>query len=124
MLSRARASRAERAERVERFEEDLWRRADVGIILTPPYEEEDWRFEYGSGRFWVLVVKRSEVDDVVEATEAVCALRADSSRVSRFTYRVLSVMLSGESRYFIEGGALDVQCFLVLSQVLGEVLQQ
>lgn len=71
VLSRARASRADRAERVERFEEDRCRRADVGIMLTPPYEEEDWRFEYGSGRFWVLAVKRSDVEDVVEATEAV-----------------------------------------------------
>lgn len=80
------ASRADRAERVERFEEDRCRRADVGIMLTPPYEEEDWRFEYGSGRFWVLAVKRSDVEDVVEATEAVWARRADSSRVSRFTW--------------------------------------
>lgn len=34
----------------------------------------------------MVVVKRSEVEDVVEATEAVWARRAESSRVRRFTW--------------------------------------
>lgn len=45
VVSRAIASRAEREERLERFEEERCRRADVGIILTPPYEEDEGRLE-------------------------------------------------------------------------------
>ncbi len=55
-----RLSRIERAERVERFEELRWRRVVVGMMALPEVlvlsaEEKKW----------------SEVEDVVEATEAV-----------------------------------------------------
>jgi hypothetical protein len=58
----ARVSRIERADRWDKLEEDRCRRAEVGMIvlLVPRLVDE------GS-----LVKKWSEVDDVVEATEAV-----------------------------------------------------
>jgi hypothetical protein len=58
----ARLSRIERADRWDKLEEDRCRRAEVGmmVLLVPRLVDE------GS-----LVKKWSEVDDVVEATEAV-----------------------------------------------------
>jgi hypothetical protein len=78
----AKASRIDLAERVDRLEEDRCLRAEVGMIvlLVPMFADN------GS-----LVKKWSEVDDVVEATDAVCARSADSSRVRRLTYRLLAM---------------------------------
>lgn len=77
-----------------------------------------------------MVVKRSEVEDVVEATEAVWARRAESSRVRRFTWIVFVrvfcvscfVWMWGDLFVFVGDGSLDVRCFLVLSRVLGGAL--
>lgn len=72
----ARLSRMLRAERVERFELLRCRRVVVGImvVLVPVVV-------YGS----LDEKKWSDVEEVVDATEAVCARRAESSRVRRFT---------------------------------------
>lgn len=67
----------ERAERVDKFEDERCRRADVGmIVVAVPVVDV-----YGS----LEEKKWSEVEEVVEATDAVCARRADSSRVRRLT---------------------------------------
>jgi hypothetical protein len=72
----ARLSLMLRAERVERFELLRCRRVVVGmmVVLVPVVV-------YGS----LDEKKWSDVEEAVDATEAVCARRADSSRVRRFT---------------------------------------
>ena len=59
-------------DRAETLEDDLCRRAEVGMIVAPVPNCS-------------LVKKWSEVDEVVDATDAVCARNADSSLVSLLT---------------------------------------
>lgn len=59
-----------------------------------------------------LVKKWSEVEDVVEATEAVCARRADNSRVSRLTYVDFV-------RYVMLASLRSLQCSPALSLAQG-----
>lgn len=74
----ANVSLMDRVERVDRFEDDRCRRAAVGMIVVDvPVVDK-----YGSlpEKKWL-----SEVEEVVDATDAVWARKADSSRVRRLT---------------------------------------
>lgn len=75
-----------------------------------------------------VVVKRSEVEEVVDATEAVWARRAESSRVRRFTcgeegevsgILTCACICMSEDRL---GSNVNVQCFLALSRVRDVIL--
>lgn len=68
----ARLSRIDLEERADTLEDDRCRRADVGMIVAPVPNCS-------------LMKKWSEVEEVVDATEAVCARKADSSLVNLLT---------------------------------------
>ena len=76
LVALVKLSRIDRDDRVDKLEEDLCRRVDVGMIVVPVPTFEVYES---------LVKKWSEVEEVVDATDAVCARSADSSRVKRLT---------------------------------------
>jgi hypothetical protein len=72
-----------------RLDEDRCRRELFGCEKDLPRDGEDCTPSALSGSFNV------EAEDVVDATEAVCCRRRDSSRVSRLTWTILALCSHG-----------------------------